>query len=203
VQISSHLDKSGILSGKTIIANTNYALQYFLQQTRSDENKFLKEYLIDQNEGVEINKFTSTLHTGSDDTLNLGFDFKKEINDDNNNFILFNYNLFTGQYKNPFTRDIRFSDINFGYPYSISLHHMLQVPPETKMDIPEDKTISTLQDDISVSRKIERTGTQLDIWININQKRSFYPVQKYALIRTFYTDMLKLLNEPILIKLKK
>jgi hypothetical protein len=202
VQISSHLDKSGILTGKAIIANTDYALQYFLQQTRSDEKKFLKEYLIDQNEGIEINKFTSALLTGSDDTLNLGFDFKKEIND-NNNFILFNYNLFTGQYKNPFTRDIRFSDINFGYPYSISIHHMLQVPPETKMDIPENKTISTLQDDISVSRKIERNGTQLDIWININQKRSFYPVQKYALIRTFYTDMLKLLNEPILIKLKQ
>lgn len=202
VSIISQLDKNGILTGKTTIENKDYALQYFLQQVKSDEKRFIKEYLIDQNEGIELNNFTSTLSTGNEDTLGLLFDFRKDLQD-NNDFILFNYNLFTGQSKNPFTKDIRFSDINFGYPYAITIHHQLNVPPETKMDIPEDRSITTPQRDITITRKLERKGDQLEIWISFTQTTPFFSVQNYSTLKAFYTDMLKMLNEPVVIKLKK
>jgi hypothetical protein len=145
--------------------------------------------------------FKSTKTNGRYDTLSYELDFKKEM-DDSSKFIILKCNLFAGNSKNLFTKDIRFTDINFGYPMSIILQQELEIPPGSTVELPEDRSVYTPDSDITALRNVERKDNLLIIRFNFISNTTFYPVSKYEILKKFYKEMHELLEEPITIKIK-
>ncbi len=200
VLMKSKLDKEGVISGSAAIRNLQYALQHYGMQLKENKQSFIKKFIEEDNQDIDVSNFTSSYSGNNSDSLILQFDFKKDLND-NTGFILFNYNLFTGQNKNPFTKDERFTDINFGYPYSINVEHEIELPSGVTIDnLPKNKTLESPKKNISISRTIERHGNKLSIKIKFSQTESLFLVSEYSILKKFYTEMILMLNEPITIK---
>ena len=53
--------------------------------------------------------------------------YKQQLNE-SGGFIFFNTNLFTGIEKNPFLSSIRFTNVNFGFPYNIFVEEKIKLP---------------------------------------------------------------------------
>jgi hypothetical protein len=197
--IKSQLDKTGVLNGDVSLINKQYALQYY-RSLIQDEKSFIQQ-LSNENHDAEINELKIDTTDTNFDSLALHLKFSKDFSD-NSGFILLNYNFFTGQNKNPFIRDVRFSDINFGYPLSLNVTQEITLPPGASIDdLPKNKTIVTPEKDFSFRRKLNLDKDKLNIIIEFFRTSSFYASDNYPLLKDFYQEMLKLLNEPVSIKL--
>jgi hypothetical protein len=161
----------------------------------------VKEFPEMESENPGLSDFKSKITRGAFDTLTYEFDFTNDFSDASG-FILLKCNLFAGISKNPFTKDIRFSDINFGYPASVILQHELELPEGFKTDLPEDKTVYTPESDITAVRNVERKGNILIIKITFSLNTTFYPASGYDVLKKFYKEMHQLLEEPITIKIR-
>ncbi len=201
ITLNSKIAKEGILSGTASIWNKQYATQHYTRLIKENEPAFIKN-VEEENQNIEVINFKSNIFSSDTGSFIFQFDFKKDLHD-NSGFILLNYNLLTGLLKNPFTKNIRFTDINFGYPYSVISEHIIELPEGTKLDLPVDKTVTTPKKDMLASRKFEKKGNKLFIKIEISRIATFYPVNAYSVLQLFYKDMLMMFNEPVTIKLAK
>lgn len=119
-------------------------------------------------------------------------------------FILMNYNLFTGLSKNPFTSTIRFTNINFGYPYNVEVNEEIELPTGATLDNPpKNRSYSTAEKDISISREIRKEGNILKVRLLFKQSGTLYHYSSYPAVKQFYNYMAEMLNEPVVVKLPK
>lgn len=200
IKMNSKVDKEGVFSGSAVIINQQYALQYFGSELKKNEKSFVREIIEKDNQNIEVSNFKSNYSSNNSDSLIIQFDFKKDLND-NTRFILFNYNFFTRQNKNPFTNAERFTDINFGHPYSINIEHEIELPTEISIEnLPKNKTLESPKKNISISRSIENHGNKLRIKINFSQTESLFLVDEYSNLKIFYSEMILMLNETITLK---
>ena len=70
-------------------------------------------------------------------------------------------------------------------------------------DLPKDIVLRTPDKDINISRKILKTGNELQVKLEFLQLVTLVPANTYAGIKEFYRRMTDMLNEVIVIKLKK
>jgi len=195
------MDTKGVMTGHAKIRNTQYAIPYYQARVKNGLKDLVKEFpeVVDQDLGLD--DFKSNITRGTFDTLTYEFDFTKDLTD-GSDFILLKCNLFAGSTKNPFTKDIRFSDINFGYPSVVITQQELELPESFKADLPEDKIVFTPESDITAVRSVERKGNTLIIKVTFSLNTTYYPVSKYDVLKKFYKEMQTLLNEPITIKIR-
>jgi len=201
INVKSKMDAKGVVSGHVKINNTQYAIPYYKASVKNGLKDLVKAFPEMESENIGTSAFVSNTTSGKFDTLSYEFDFNKDFSD-GSNFILLKCNLFAGISKNPFTRDVRFSDINFGYPRSVTLQQELELPEGFKTDLPEDKIVYTPTSDITAVRNVERKGNTITIKIVFSLNTTFYPASKYHVLKKFYTEMLTMLNEPITIKVR-
>ena len=202
IRVTSALDKDGVLNGTSIIRNTGYARPYYAQLIKEDNNRtFIKKNLEEANQDISVSNFSYTGSENDADSLLFNFNFKKDYNS-TGGFVLLNYNLFAGQGKNPFTREYRFTDINFGYTFSIFCEHEIELPKGASVPDPlPDKTIETPKKEMTVSRLISVEGNKLNIKLIFRSTKSLFGVIEYEMLREFFSRMTLLLNEPLPIKL--
>ena len=112
--------------------------------------------------------------------------------------------MFTGLSKNFFTKDERFTNVDFGYPYHTTVDETIELPDNSKIDgIPVDKKLVTPDNDISIARQIKQTGNTLHIQIDFVQTVTLVSYDDYPGLKNFYRQMINMLNEPITVKLTK
>lgn len=201
INVSSKMDAKGVMTGHVKIRNTQYAIPYYQARVKNGIKDLVKEFPEMESENPGLSDYKSNIIRGTFDTLMYEFDFANDFSD-GSDFILLKCNLFAGISKNPFTKDIRFSDINFGYPCSIVLQQELELPEGFKTDLPEDKTVYTPESDITAVRNVERKGNTVIIKINFLLNTTFYPASGYNVLKKFYKEMQTLLDEPITIKIR-
>ena len=199
----ARLSDKAVLTGGARIQSFQYARQIRAEEIATDEKKFIKKNFMDPHEGVAIDSFHFQVPDNSSEPLVQDIYFHNDLVE-NGGFVLLNYNLFSGISRNPFTSDIRFTNINFGYPYSIILEEEIEVPSTgTTDELPKNKKLVTPQRDISLAREISRVGNVLKIRISFTQTNTLYEENSYPMLKQFYKLMVDMLNEPVVVKLGK
>jgi hypothetical protein len=196
------LDENGHLSGMVTISSSYYAKEFFTGKIKDNEKKYISNYIEEPQQGLKVESFSYD-NIDNDSDLVQHIKFNDQLNEDGG-FVLLNYNLFTGLSKNPFTGDERFTDVNFGYPYHVSVEETIELPANSKTDdLPKGKMIRTPDKDISIARQITRTGNTLQVKIDFQQSVTSVPGDNYAGLKQFYKQMIEMLNEPVVIKMGK
>ena len=112
-----------------------------------------------------------------------------------------NANLFTGLEKNPFSSSVRFTNVNFGFPYNVLVEEKIKLPEGVKIDLPEDKVLVSNDNTIQAVRKVSFDGGELKIAIRFVQTTTLVTTNGYNAMKEFYKQMTDMLNEPIVLKL--
>lgn len=203
INITAALDKTGKLSGTTEIVSDDYAKQLQTEKLKNDKRKFVAEKLEQPYEGLKIDSFAFDLPANDSDPLVQHFTFTDVLNE-NGGFVLLNYNLFTDLSKNPFNTTERFTNVNFGFPYDVTLEETIELPANAKADdLPRNKMLQTEEKDILISRQISKEGNRIKIKIDMTQTVTLVSYNSYPELKEFYKQMIDMLNEAIVIKLEK
>ena len=201
VQIRAKIDPSGLLNGSCVIYDHGYAKASQIADIKNDkESGFVNNYESSY-EGIKIGDFVYDYPDKDSLPLTERFSISREI-DNNGGFALLNYNLFTGLTKNPFTSDVRFTNINFGYPYTVVVEETIELPDNaTTETVTKDITLEKFNGAISLTRSLKKVGKSLNIKIVFDQKISLFGADNYPDLKAIYKSMVDLLNEPVVIKL--
>jgi transglutaminase-like putative cysteine protease len=198
--VKASLDQNGLLTGKAEISDLDYAKVLETEEIRTDEKKFVHKKLETPHDGLVVQNFSYDLKDNAY-PLQQHIKFSKQF-DESGGYILLNYNLFTGLQKNPFTKEERFTNINFGFPYDITVEETIEIPANAKVEgLPINKKLKTPDNDIYLTREIKQTGNSIQIKLGFVQTITLVDYDSYPVLKDFYKMMVDLLNEPVTIKL--
>jgi hypothetical protein len=201
VNIHAKLSEKGILSGTVDINSDEYARLVRSEEIQQDEKKFIQTELASTHEGVGIDSFHCENIAADSLPLAEHFLFNEDLNE-NGGFVLLNYNLFTGLEKNPFKKEERFTNIDFGFPYNITVEEEIDLPPNYKIDdLPKNKEVISPLSDISVTRIVERKDNKLLVKIQFVQTETLFSNEVYDMVKSTYQTAIDMLNEPVAINL--
>ncbi|HET7896028.1 MAG TPA: hypothetical protein VFL47_00110, partial [Flavisolibacter sp.] len=111
--------------------------------------------------------------------------------------------LFTGLDENPFVTQYRFTDIDFGTKYNGVVTASIMLPESFTIEtLPANKKLVSVDRSMSVSRQLQKEDHMISLRFAIAINRERYAADEYEVIKSFYKEMIDLLNEPILLKSK-
>jgi hypothetical protein len=202
VSFSASLDKSGKLSGQADIKSYEYARQLQMESILENMKNYVADHIQKPHEGLIIEDFSFERPAANKDALSQRVKFSTQFSE-SGGFILLNYNLFTGLSKNPFTANERFTNVNFGYPYKISVEGTIELPANAKVDnLPPTRTLVTPEKEIIIRREIKKEGNTIKVKIEFNQTLTLVPNTEYNELKEFYRQMVEFINEPVVVKLQ-
>ncbi len=117
-------------------------------------------------------------------------------------FLYITSNIFTGLETNPFASTKRFTDVNFGYPFYISLVEKIILPAGSKIkELPEQEIVKA--DDVSIvlTRSAKVVGDTIEITSTMVQSITLVEVKDYGRLRDFYAKMIARLESPVVVEL--
>jgi len=200
IVIKGAMDTKGLVNGEAKIQSYDYARQLRLNAMKRDKKKFITDRFEKPYEGLVADSFITT----PPDHDSLPFDqyikFKQQLNE-SDGLTFLNTNLFTGMEKNPFISSIRFTNVNFGFPSNIVVEERFKLPPGTKVDVPEDKTIRTDDKGIEAFKQVRFENGELIVLIRFLQTTTLVTSVNYPGIKDIYKKIVDMLNEPVVLKL--
>jgi len=200
VNMVASLTKEGLLSGELKVESFDYAKEDRVRKEKTNREKFISEIFVKPYEGLTVDSF-QVIHPDQDSLpMEQVVRFKQQLNE-SGGYIFINSNLFTGLEKNPFTSSIRFTNVNFGYPYQTNLHGSIKLPAGAKIDLPDDKILFSADNTIRLARQVKLEKDELKINIYFFQSATLVKAESYNGLRDFYKSMVDMLNEPLVVKL--
>jgi len=200
ISVNGVIDSKGVITAEANVKSYEYARQERLNAVNRNKKRFITENFENPNEGLAIDSFL-VISPGKDSIpFEQAIRYKQQLNE-SGGLVFFNSNLFTGLEKNPFMSSIRFTNVNFGYPYDIFLEETFKLPPGTKIDLPEDKNLILDNNKIQAVKKVKFEKGELKILIHFIQTTTLIQSENYIALKEFYKNMTDMLNEPIVLKL--
>ena len=199
ITVSGTMDAKGLITAEATVKSYDYARQLRLDAVKNDRKRFVNDNFEKPYEGMTIDSFL--IVPPEHDSIPLGqiVRYKQQLNE-SGGFIFFNTNLFTGIEKNPFLSSIRFTNVNFGFPYDIFVEEKIKLPAGMKIDLPEDKSIVSDDNKIQAVRQVSRVGDELKVVVRFVQTITLVTADKYPAVKEFYKKMTDMLNEPVVLK---
>jgi hypothetical protein len=199
--VTAKMDDSGVLKGTADIASSAYAKEIRARHIKANPKRFLKQLTEESANDPTIDIYTFENLDEDNKPLLQKLEFHTELNV-NGGFVFLGPGFFTGLIKSPFTTEERFTNVNFGYPYDITVEATIQLPGKSKVDkLPEDKSQAFGGGLIIVSRQFKSENNVLHISMHFKQTLTLVQNDQYASLRSIYQTVMELLNEPILVKL--
>ena len=112
------MDAKGLVNCEAKVQSYDYARQLRLNAMKRDKKKFIIDRFEKPYEGLVADSFFTVLPENDSLPFDQYIKFKQQLNE-SGGLTFLNTNLFTGMEKNPFISSIRFTNVNFGYPYNI------------------------------------------------------------------------------------
>ena len=200
VTIKGNMDIKGLISAEANVKSYEYARQIRLDEVKRDRRRFINENFEKPYEGLGVDSFLVLLPESDSIPLEQIVQYKQQLNE-SGGFIFFNANLFTGLEKNPFSSSVRFTNVNFGFPYNVLVEEKIKLPEGVKIDLPEDKILVSNDNTIQAVRQVSFEGGELKIVIRFVQTTTLVTTNGYNAMKEFYKQMTDMLNEPIVLKL--
>ena len=200
ISVNGVIDSKGVIAAEVNVKSYEYARQERLSAVNRDKKRFIAENFEKPNDGLAIDSFQVISPEKDSIPFEQTIRYKQQLSE-SGGFIFLNSNLFTGLEKNPFTSSIRFTNVNFGYPYDIFLEETFKLPPGTKIDLPEIKNLVLDNNKIQVVKQVKFEKDELKIFIHFIQTTTLVQAENYNALKEFYKKMIDMLNEPIVLKL--
>ena len=200
ITIKGEVDTKGLLTAETKVESYDYAKQSVLDKLKDDKKKFIVNSFERPYEGLSVDSFLIVPPPTDSLPLDQFVKFKQQLNQ-SGGYTLLNPNLFTGFEKNPFISSIRFTNVNFGYPYNITVEETIKVPAGTKIDLPEDKALRSNDNTIEAFKQVRFENNELKVVMRFIQTTTLVTAENYPAIKDFYKKMIDMLNEPVLVKM--
>jgi hypothetical protein len=200
ISITAELNTKGQLHGVAETDSYDYAKEQRSIGIKKDQRKFIATHFENPNQGLSVDSF-QFINPGIDSVpMKQKIKFSQQLND-NGGFIFINYNLFTGLEKNPFTSSVRFTNVNFGFPYHVLSEQVFSLPPGSKADLPENKLLQSEDGKINLHRDIKFENGEIRVKLLFIQTTTLVKSEDYPALKEFYKDMVNMLNEPVVVKL--
>ena len=200
VTIKGTMDAKGLVTAEAGVRSYEYARQLRLNAIKNNRGKFMNDNFEKPYEGLTIDSFLIIPPASDSIPLELNVKFKQQLNE-SGGFVFLNTNLFTGLEKNPFISSIRFTNVNFGFPYNVSVEETIKLPQGIKIDLPQDKTVVLDDNKIKATRQVRLENGELKVTIQFIQTTTLVPSEGYGPLKDFYKKMTDMLNEPLVLKL--
>jgi len=201
INLNTKVDAKGLVKGTSTVDFYGYArigLPELYNSNKERYNEHFKSaalnYRIDSLQVSGLESDSLPVHN----KLSIEYSLTKS-----GNYYLLNYNFFTGLEKNPFVADYRFTDIDFGARQSIVLNGNFELPGElTAESVPKNSRIVTPDNALQAVREIKITDNVVDVNFRIELNHAVYSSESYAVIKEFFSKLVDLLNEPVVLKVK-
>ena len=200
ISIKGVMDAKGQVNGEAKVQSYDYARQSRLNAMKRDKNKFIIDRFEKPYEGLAADSFFTVLPEHDSLPFDQFIKFKQQLNE-SGGLTFLNTNLFTGMEKNPFISSIRFTNVNFGYPYNIVAEETFKLPAGTKVEVPEDKTIRADDKSVEASKQVRFENGELTVIIRFLQSKTLVNAENYPGIKDTYKKIVDMLNEPVVLKL--
>ncbi len=200
VIIKGVMDSKGLITAEANVKSYDYARQLRLDAVKRDRRRFINENFEKPYEGLSIDSFLVVSPESDSIPLEQIVRYKQQLNE-SGGFIFLNANLFTGLEKNPFSSPVRFTNVNFGFPYNILVEEKIKLPEGVKVDLPEDKILVSNDNTIQAVRQVSFEGGELKIVIRFVQTTTLVRADAYSAMKGFYKQMTDMFNEPLVLKL--
>jgi len=199
VSITGEMNDKGLVIAEAHVKSFDYARQVRLDEISKDRRKFITEKFENPYEGLSVDSFLIMTPKNDSVPLEQIVRYKQQFNE-SGGFMFLNSNLFTGLEKNPFTSSVRFTNVNFGYPYDITVEEKIKIPAGIKVDLPENKMMISDDNKIQAARQVSFENGELIIVIRFVQTTTLVTTNAYNDMKEFYKKMINMLNEPIILK---
>lgn len=200
ITIKGELDTKGLLTAETKVESYDYAKQSALNRMKDGKKGFIASHYEKPYEGLSVDSFLIVPPLSDSLPLDQYVNFKQQLNQ-SAGYTVLNPNLFTGLEKNPFLSSIRFTNVNFGYPYNITVEETFKVPAGTKIDLPEDKALKSTDNTIEAYKQVRFENNELKVVLRFIQTTTLVKAENYPAIKDFYKKMTDMFNEPVLVKM--
>jgi hypothetical protein len=201
VVVSAEIKPDGTMSGTAAVNSFSYLKTATLEMhDKLDEDKY-KELLTDHDNNLKI--LSLKLENAGVDSLPLTqhIDFKLDLPGTDDKYIYFNPNLFTTLHSNPFINEQRFSNIDFGCNYLLSVNGKYKIPEGYKTDVlPKTKSLTMPDKSISFNRFVLEQDGYIIIHYVVEYKKYFFLIPQYQDIHDYFKKMDEMLNEQIVLK---
>ena len=201
VFLNAEIKAGGKMDGIAEITSFNYNKSNGIKKYKTDGEEKYINYLRNDDNNVKISAFK--LENMDVDSLPLSqkFNFKLELNGSDENYIFFNTGLFNLMGPNPFMKEERSSDIDFGYRDNYLINGIYKTPSGYKAEtLPKNMTIVMPDQSITFKRTIVQQDGTISARYVLNHKKTLYFRENYPDMRIFYKQLYELLNEQIVLK---
>jgi len=196
------LDKTGLISGKTVIKKLGYHAMSNKKEHYENPTSYFNRYS-DAYPDIQFSN-QNVLSYPKD-----SFEFKEEFSIEKETEIIgdklyidpFLFKFFT---KNPFTLQERTYPIDFGYKdtylYNFKIkiddsYEVIEIPKTLEKQLPENKGQLTLQ--------IKKEANTVSMYFKIKFNEAIYPSHYYAVLKAFMADVVKLQTKSLIVLKKK
>jgi hypothetical protein len=204
INLTATIDKDGHIVGNAYVRSDDYARASRLSQYKNNSERYIDRHFRKSTKSTAIDSFV--VDNESVDTLPLVHHFRfNTLANESGNYVMLPVNLFSEYTDNPFTNNVRFSNINFGYRQSVSLNSYFDIPVEYSVDaIPKPIQLSNEDKSIVFSRSTayDEATRKIVTRIRIELNKSQFGSEEYLTVKDFYKKMFDLLNEPVVLKKK-
>lgn len=201
IQMNNTIGADGIVKGTASVNFEGYARVGKAEQYSRNKEKY-KDQFTASLDGLKIDSFKVSGVEVDTVQLSHNLNFSYPVGK-SGSYYLVNYNLFTGFEKNPFVANYRFTDIDFGTRYTYILNGTFAVPDGFTIDaLPKNTTMKTGDNKLVVARQVTKDNNIIDVKLRIEFSQSRYSADDYATVKDFFSKMIDILNEPIVLKAK-
>ena len=199
--LNAEIKPDGKVNGTAQLNSFSYDRIHDLEKYNKDGEKKYIEYLQDGDNNLKISSLK--LENMEVDSLpltqNINFDLNLTGSDDN--YIYFNPGLFAAYKTNPFLKQDRFTDIDFGYLQYYSISGLYKLPAGYKIDaLPKSVSMGMPDKSIVFRRIIAEQEGSIMIRYSIDFKKSLYFKEDYPDFYDFFKKMTEMLNEQVVLK---
>jgi len=201
VFITAEIKPEGKIEGNAEISSLSYNRMSDIDDYNTDGEKKYIENLRDDDNNLKISSLK--MENMDVDSLPLvqNIKFNLDLTGSDDNYIYFNSNLFSSLHKNPFLSETRSSDIDFGYPSTLTINGIYKEPAGYKVDaLPKNISITMPDRGIIFKRIIGEQDGNIVVRYVVSYNKSIYFKENYADFHEFFKQLFQMLNEPIALK---
>ena len=129
------------------------------------------------------------------------FNFNIDLTGSDENYIIFNPGVFNLMGPNPFVKEDRYADIDFGYLDNYSINGVYKIPDGYKAEaLPKNISIILPDKSITFKRMIIQQDGSISVRYTLTHRKTIYFTENYQDLRGFYKQLYELLNDQIVLK---
>jgi len=199
--ITAEIKPEGKIDGNAEISSLSYNRMSNINDYNTDGEKKYIDNLRENDNNLKISSLK--IENMDVDSLPLvqNIKFNLDLTGSDDNYIYFNSNLFSSLHTNPFLSETRSSDIDFGYPSTLTINGIYKEPAGYKVDaLPKNINMTMPDKGITFKRIIGEQDGSIVIRYVVTYNKSIYFKEDYADFHEFFKQLFQMLNEPIALK---